>query len=122
MRSVRMAAARALLGAPIARLPETMQRDLNAAMAEWRSALASRLDFPETQLQLAGMALTMRAFPQAQAAFREVVRLDPQRTDAWVMLVRLAAAMEGEEAARAVLDEALAAAPGAPALLSLRER
>jgi cytochrome c-type biogenesis protein CcmH/NrfG len=116
VRSVRMAAAKALLDAPIARLPDPAQADLDTAMTEWRAALASRLDFPETHLQLAGMALTLRAVPQAEAAFREVVRLDPQRAEAWVMLVRIAAATRGRAAARSVLDDALAAAPHDPAL------
>lgn len=66
------------------------------------------------------MALTMRAFPQAEAAFREAVRLDPQRVEAWVMLVRIAAATRGAEATGEVLDQALAVLPDAPALLSLR--
>ncbi len=120
VRSVRMEAAKALLNAPIAYLPSAAQARLDAAMGEWRAALASRLDFPETHLQLAGMALTMRAFPQAEAAFREAVRLDPQRVEAWVMLVRIAAATRGAEATGEVLDQALAVLPDAPALLSLR--
>jgi hypothetical protein len=44
------------------------------------------------------------------------VTLDPQAVDAWVMLVRIAAATEGEAATRAVLEEALARNPGDPAL------
>ena len=119
VRSVRIEAAKALLDAPIARLPGPAQVDLDAAMTEWRAALASRLDFPETHLQLAGIALTMRAFPQAEAAFRETVRLDPQRAEAWVMLVRIAAALRGPGAARLVLEEAMQAAPADPALMSL---
>lgn len=108
-RTVRMAAARALLGAPVARLPSAHQAELDRAMGEWRAAMASRLDFPETHLQLAGVALTLRAFPQAEAAFRQTVLLDNYRVDAWVMLIRLAAAMRGTEAAEQVLEEALAA-------------
>ncbi len=121
VRSVRMAAAKGLLDAPIARLPRAAQADLDAAMAEWRAAMASRPDFPETHLQFAGVALTMRAFPQAAAAFREAVRLDPQRVDAWEMLVRIAAATDGPAAARAVVDQALVANPTDPALLEFRE-
>ena len=121
VRSVRMAAAQALLGAPIARLPRATQARLDAAMAEWRAALASRVDFPETHLQLAGVALTLRALPQAEAAFREAVYLDPQRLEAWVMLVRIAAHTRGAEAAREVLAEALAAVPHDDILLSLRK-
>jgi len=121
IRSVRMAAARELLGAPIARLPRARQADLDAAMGEWRAAMASRVDFPETHLQLAGVALTLRAFPQAEAAFRETVQLDPQRVEAWVMLVRLADATRGSDAALAELEEALAALPEDNTLLSLRD-
>jgi len=121
VRSVRMAAAQALLGAPIARLPRATQARLDAAMTEWRAALASRLDFPETHLQLAGAALTLRAFPQAEAAFRETVYLDPQRVEAWIMLVRIAAATRGADAALGAVEEALAAIPEEPALLSLHE-
>lgn len=121
VRSVRMAAAQALLGAPIARLPRATQARLDAAMAEWRAALASRVDFPETHLQLAGAALTLRALPQAEAALRETVYLDGQRVEAWIMLVRIAAATRGAEAARATLAEALAAMPQDPVLLALRE-
>ncbi|MBJ3778384.1 cytochrome c3 family protein [Acuticoccus mangrovi] len=105
-RSVRMEAARALLDAPIAHLPGAIAEDLSRAMAEWRAALASNLDFPETHLQLGGMALVMRNAAAAEAAFREVVRLDPQRVDAWVMLARIAAAMAGPTKARAILEEA----------------
>ena len=53
----------------------------------------------------------MRNFGAATAAFREVVRLDPQRTEAWVMIVRIAAATEGPAAAETVLEQALAVNP-----------
>jgi predicted CXXCH cytochrome family protein len=119
VRTVRIAAARELLGSPIAHMPGTIAVDLDAAMGEWREGLSNRLDFPETQLQLAGMALTARAFPAAVGAFREAVRLDPQLVDAWIMLVRIAAAAEGPAAARAVVDAALAANPQAPELRAM---
>ena len=118
VRTVRMEAAKALLDAPVARLPGQAQADLDAAMAEWRAALASRLDFPETHLQIAGVSLTMRNMAAAERAFAEVVRLDPQRADAWVMRVRIAAATRGAAAARAVLDAARAALPDDPTLLA----
>jgi cytochrome c-type biogenesis protein CcmH/NrfG len=69
------------------------------------------LDFPETHLQMGGMALTMRNLPAAEGAFREAVRLDPQQIEAWVMLARIAAAAQGAVAAGAILDEALAVNP-----------
>ncbi|QDL91097.1 hypothetical protein FDP22_04430 [Paroceanicella profunda] len=119
-RAVRIAAAREMMNAPIARLPPRYAGQLRRAMGEWQEALGSRLDFPETHLQLGGMALTRRNLPAAAQAFRSVVALDPQRVDAWVMLARIAAATEGEAAAIATLNEALQAAPGNLTLLSMR--
>ncbi|WP_172327163.1 multiheme c-type cytochrome [Mangrovicoccus sp. HB161399] len=118
-RSVRIAAARALLGAPVAHLPGPMAENLRRAQGEWRGAMAARLDFPETHVQLAGMALTLRNFPAAAQAFAEVTALDPQYVDAWVMRARLAAALDGPDAARSVLEEAVAANPGDLGLSSL---
>jgi predicted CXXCH cytochrome family protein len=119
-RNVRIAAAQALVGAPIARLPAPYDAQLQSAMTEWRQSLAGRLDFPETHLQVAGAALTMRRFPAAMQAFGEAVKLDPQRIDAWVMLVRIGAALgHGEVALRETLAKGLAANPNNPALLGL---
>ncbi|GGH37459.1 Cytochrome c7 [Cribrihabitans marinus] len=111
VRTVRMAAARGLLLSPETRLPETDRPAMQAGLAEWRQAMSNRLDFPETHLQMAGVALTLRNFPAAEGAFRDVVRLDPQQVDAWMMLVRLAAARGGPQAARPVVRDALAANP-----------
>ncbi|MDF2231810.1 cytochrome c3 family protein [Albimonas sp. CAU 1670] len=119
VRLVRQAAARAMLGAPVAYMPPRIATDLRTAMGEWQAAMASRLDFPETHLQLAGLALTTRRFPGAAAAFAEATELDPQLVDAWVMRARIAAATEGAEAAQAVLAEALSANPGHPALAEM---
>ncbi|MCB1312846.1 MAG: tetratricopeptide repeat protein, partial [Sedimentitalea sp.] len=92
------------------------------ALADWRQSLGTRLDFPETHLVTGGMALTMRNIPAATAAFRQVVALDPQRVEAWSMLVRLAEATEGPEAARRVLREALALVPDDPGLAEMRRQ
>jgi predicted CXXCH cytochrome family protein len=111
MRSVRVAAARETISLPPEVLRPSVAAALIPAMNEWRAELRSTLDFPETHLRLGGIALTGRNFEAARAAFEEVVRLDPQRGDAWSMIVRLTDAMEGPEAARAALDRAIAAAP-----------
>lgn len=115
-KSVRIAAARELLDIPPNQLPPRVRADLGPAMGEWQRTLAARIDFPETHLILGGMALTMRNPEAAENAFREVVELDPQRSEAWVMLVRIAAATEGRDAARQVLFEALRVLPGDPVL------
>lgn len=120
-KEVRIAAAKAFLTSQIARMPPRNQAALDAAMAEWQSSIRNRLDFPETHLQLGGTALMMRNPAAASQAFREVVRLDPQRVDAWVMLVRIAAATEGPAATQAVLREALIRNPDAPELRQMLE-
>lgn len=105
-RAVRTEAVRMTLGAPIARMPRNIEADFRRAMQDWQDGLSNRLDFPETHLVLAGIALTMRDANGAERAFREVVGMDPQRSDAWTMLVRIAEAVRGPAAARDVLDEA----------------
>jgi len=120
VRSVRIAAARALLDAPVARFPPRIQQGYRSAMDEWRSAMASRLDFPETHIQLAGVSLTTRNMTAAEKAFAEVVRLDPQWQEAWVMRIRIAAATEGPERALAIAEDALEALPGDLTLLGFR--
>ncbi len=120
VRSVRIAAARALLDAPVARFPGPIAADFSAAMGEWQAAMTSRLDFPETHLQLAGVSLTLRNMAAAERAFAEVVRLDPQRQEAWVMRVRIAAATEGPERALSIVTAALAALPDDFTLLGFK--
>ena len=62
----------------------------------------------------------MRNFPGAERAFREVVRMDPQREDAWIMLARIAEATQGPEAAARVAEEALQFIPGNDVLNRMR--
>lgn len=119
MRSVRITAAKQLLDTPPDQLARSQRAVLAAAMADWRKSMANKQDFPETHLVLGGTALALRNFPAALRAFGEVVRLDPQRAEAWVMLVRLTDAIEGREAARLVLRKAIDKVPGDPVLLQL---
>ncbi|RST84781.1 tetratricopeptide repeat protein, partial [Aquibium carbonis] len=113
------AAARALLDVA-ARPGSAPDPALSTALGEWQVALALRTDFPETHLQIGGAALTGRHFGRALDAFRQAVALDPQLVDAWTMIVRLQAALGDPDGARRSLERALAANPGAPALLALR--
>ncbi|MFV0408716.1 MAG: hypothetical protein ACK5LJ_03160 [Paracoccus sp. (in: a-proteobacteria)] len=117
-RSVRIAAAQAMLSLPTAHLPDRFAKAMRSAYGEWQAALAARLDYPETHLQLAGTALTMRSFPAAAAAvaFAKVTRLDPQQVDARVMRIRIAASLEGRNEAENLLKQAIAANPTAQPL------
>ena len=114
-RVVRVAAARALLDIqPPAGSAEAVP--LAAAMEEWRAALASRADFPETHMQIGGTGLTTRDWRLAERAFAEAASLDPQLVDAWAMVVRIRAGTGDMAGARAALAEAMAKNPGNPAL------
>ena len=120
VRMVRMSAVPDMLGAPIAHLPAKIAETLRRAADEWQQSLSNRLDFPETHLVLGGTALTMRNLPAAAGAFRTAVTLDPQRAEAWVMLVRLEATLNGREAAEKAVADGLAAIPGQPDLEAMK--
>lgn len=118
-RVVRITAARELLSAPAAGIPQDQRPKIAAATKEWQNALQARMDFPETHMQLGGIALTTRNFAGARAAFLEAVRMDPQLVQAWSIIIRLSLAMEQPDQARAALDEALAANPSDPTIAAL---
>lgn len=121
VRSVRIAAVRAYLGAPVARLPNAAARALDRASREYRSSLMAKVDYPETHMVLAGTALGMRNTGAAEAAFREAVVLDPQLVDAWVMMVRIREAVGDPDGAREILATALTINPDNPLLLDLQQ-
>ena len=108
---MRFAALRQLFGLPVESLPQEVRIDHDAVMAEWRRSQSYRADFPETHLVLAGNALVRRDYEEALAEFRKSVALDPQRLDAWSMIIRLTSALEDERALRAVVLAALEANP-----------
>ena len=110
-RSVRIEAAKALLGVPRDEIPEAAQPALNAAMMEFQRSLASKADFPENQLVIGGVALTLRSLPAAVNAFQRAVDMDPQLTQAWMMLARIQAAVGDRDAVRETLEHAVARNP-----------
>lgn len=120
--SVRMAAAREFLNAPIARMPPNLEKAYQGAMNEWRAALAARADFPETHLALGGTALVMRNLPAAEQAFRKTVEMDPQLVQAWSMIVRLLDAQGDRTGAKTALEDALKVNPENNALKQLEQQ
>jgi predicted CXXCH cytochrome family protein len=107
VKSVRIAAAREFLSLRIARMPDRLARDLNGATRDWQGSLLAKLDFPETQIVMAGIGLTTRRMETALQAFSEAVTLDPQLEQAWIMMIRIHAAMGNREAARETADRAV---------------
>ena len=119
VRSVRVGTVKHLLDTPPDQLTRSQRAVLGEAMLEWRNSLSNKLDFPETHLVMGGIALSSRNFEAAASAFAEVVRLDPQRVEAWTMLVRLTAALQGPAEARQTLRAALDRVPDDPGLRQL---
>ncbi|MTH98462.1 multiheme c-type cytochrome [Roseibium sp. RKSG952] len=119
LRNVRISAAKEFLTIPGQALTDDQRALAGQGMAEWQQTMSNRLDFPETHLVLGGMALNLRNAPAAERAFREVVTLDPQRAEAWPMLVQLAQINRGPQEARRVLQEGLSILPDDPALQQL---
>jgi len=122
VRAVRIAAAKSVIDVVPRDMTRSQFQVVGTAIQDWQRSLGARLDFPETHLVLGGLALTMRNAPAAERAFREVVALDPQRPEAWPMLVQLAQINRGVEAAKQVLEEALTRVPDDPSLQALQRQ
>lgn len=118
-RSVRVEAARAILDILAAGASPTLADSARQAVGEYQRSLASKTDFPETQLAIAGTALVFKNFRVAHRAFIEAVRMDPQRVDAWTMIARLHAAQGDIEGASSALSDGLMANPNDPNLTKL---
>lgn len=110
-KAVRIAAAREFLALRVGGMPQAVSQNLSRAMGDWQGALAAKMDFPETHIVLGGIGLTTRRMDAALSAFGEATELDPQLVQAWVMMVRIQAALGNIEAALETADRAIAANP-----------
>ena len=118
-KSVRIEAARAALELLAAGTSRALARSARRAVGEYQDSLAAKADFPETQMAIAGTALVFRKFGAADRAFSEAVKMDPQRVDAWAMIVRIRAARGDVAGAMNALRDGLAANPNDPNLTRL---
>ncbi|MEP3280466.1 MAG: multiheme c-type cytochrome [Stappiaceae bacterium] len=122
MKSVRIAAARQLLGLPIAYMPQRYSDVTRSAMGDWQSSLQARADFPETHMVNGQTAIVLNNIPAALAAFREAAHMDPQLVDARAMVGRLLFVSGEREAALKEIEDALVVNPGNQELLQLEKR
>lgn len=106
LKSVRIATARQLLGVSLRGEEQGIQDAVQNANDEWRTALSSKLDYPETHMVIAGTALTLRNPKAAIRAFQEATQLDPQLADAWIMQIRLFMALQDYTNAQITLQRA----------------
>ena len=76
--SVRIEAAKAMLGVSAAALSGEDKASLQAAMSELQLSMLAKSDYPEGQLVLGGVALTLKNYQAAVSAFERATRMDPQ--------------------------------------------
>ncbi|SDC23250.1 cytochrome c3 family protein [Ruegeria marina] len=122
LRAVRIAAAKELIDLPQGAMTRSQAAIWREGAGDLQRSLATRLDFPETHLVLGGIALRLRNMPAAARAFREVIEMDPQRAEAWPVLIEVTELTEGREAARSLLRRALSILPEDPRLRQLSMR
>jgi tetratricopeptide (TPR) repeat protein len=111
VRAVRLEAARLLLGVSLTSLAAADQAAARHAIADYQDSLSARADYPETQMQIAGLAMTFRDFSAAQNAFHEALSMDPQLADAWITVARIQAALRRPDVALRTLEQAARANP-----------
>ena len=99
----------------VARLPTRMAEAAGKATDEWRASLLAKVDWRRIWRSAAPL-LSCATRVQRSQAFRETVRLDPQRVEAWTMIARIHAATGNLDGVRAALDDVLAANPSTEVL------
>lgn len=86
---VRITAARSLITMPSAYFTSDQRELFSGAFTAFQKSLIAGADHPNSQMGLAGLALTFRNIKAAKAAIREALIIDPQLSDAWIMKARL---------------------------------
>ncbi|MGI9352186.1 MAG: tetratricopeptide repeat protein [Rhizobiaceae bacterium] len=112
VRSVRLAAARIFVNVPSQQIASRDRKAVARAMVEYQQSLLANADFPEVQMQMAGLAMTIRRFPAAQQALKTAVSMDPQMPQAWQTLARIQSALGEGASAISTLETALQNNPG----------
>ena len=111
VRSVRQAAAKELAGSDPTGQSQADLAALQTALGEYQASRAANADMPESQMAIAGLALSMRDWQAAEAAFNAAAAMDPQLSSSWLMLARLRSALGDEPAAASYLEKGLASQP-----------
>ena len=116
VRTVRIAAARALADIPPSRLPERRRHDFEAALAEYVEALSLDADRPEAHLNLGNLYLSRGDLAAAEAEYLLALSLSPQATAVAVNLADLYRVQGNDEDGERVLRDALNESPEDAAL------
>jgi predicted CXXCH cytochrome family protein len=111
VRSVRQTAAIEIAGAGVAALPPDADAKFRAGLQEYLDSRLANADTPEGHMAIGGMALSRRKWEDAEAAFRTAAEMDPQLTQAWLVLSQIREARGDAPGTEAALTSAIAASP-----------
>jgi tetratricopeptide (TPR) repeat protein len=114
--AVRIAAARILAVVPRAQLPPAAQERLEAGLNEYIAAQTFSADRPESQVNLGGLYADLKRPGDAEAAYREAIRLQPKFIPAYVNLAQFFSNAGRELEADGVLRAGIATNPEDAAL------
>jgi predicted CXXCH cytochrome family protein len=111
VKSVRLEAARLMMGASLEGLTKKDQAAARNAISAYQNSLLARADFPESQMQIAGLAMFLRDFRTAQKALQTALSMDPQLAPAWLTLARIQSALRQSRQALNTLEKAAQKVP-----------
>ncbi len=106
-KSVRIETAKLMLGTPPDQLSSRDRSALQSAIREFQESMIAKSDYPEGQMVLGGVALSLKNYPAAIQAFERATAMDPQLLQAWSILIRMKQALGDAGGARTALVTAL---------------
>ena len=116
IKAVRIAAARLLAAVPRAQLPAAAQERLEAGIDEYIAAQTFNAERPESQVNLGGLYADLKRPGEAEAAYREAIRLQPEFIPAYVNLAQFFSNAGRESEAEGILRADSSASPRTAAL------
>jgi tetratricopeptide (TPR) repeat protein len=116
LRAIRIEAARQVAGIPQAQLPEAARESLAAGINEYVAAQTFNAERPEAQVNLAGLYADLKRPGEAEAAYREAIRLQPDFIPAYANLAQFLSGAGRETEAEGVLHSGLKRHPKAATL------
>jgi tetratricopeptide (TPR) repeat protein len=116
LRAIRIEAARQLASFPQAQLPEAARKPLGAGIAEYVAAQTFNTERPEAQVNLGGLYADLKSPGEAEAAYREAIRLQPDFIPAYTNLAQVLSNAGHETEADGVLRSGLERHPQAAVL------
>jgi tetratricopeptide (TPR) repeat protein len=113
--AVRLEIARVLASVPLDQIDEPRAGLLRALFEEYLKTLTMHADMPEIQVQLGVFFSARQRWEAAEIAYQRALQLNPHSLPALLNLADLYRALEREEQARQLLQQAIVIAPEAPA-------